>query len=50
MNDFVFNNYGVLTDGELDVVVQLMDPGNLSTGQVPAYDFTVSLAGRRESV
>ena len=50
MTDFVFYDYGVLTDGEIDIVVQLMDQGNLSTGQVPAYDFTVRLAGRRESV
>ncbi len=50
MTDFVFNNYGVLTDGEIDLIVQLMDPGNPVTGQVPAYEFTVKLAGRREPV
>ncbi len=50
MTDFVFNNYGVLTDGEIDLVVQLTEPGDPATGRVPAYDFAVMLAGGREPV
>ncbi len=50
MTDFVFNNYGVLTDGEIDLVVRLKEPGNPDTGRVPAYDFAVRLAGRMEAV
>jgi tagatose 1,6-diphosphate aldolase len=47
---FAFNNYGTFSDGEIDVVVQLMDPGNPGNDNVPAYDFGVRLAGQREPV
>ena len=46
MSDFEFNDYEKFFDGEIEVVVRGKQPGDLSRGYVPAYEFDVRLAGK----
>ena len=50
MSNFKFNDYGVLSDGEIEVVVRQKHPGNTLKGYVPAYEFDIRLPGRQEPV
>ena len=50
MSDFRFNDYGVLTDGEIEVVVSQKHPGDPQKGYVPAYWFDIRLPGNRARI
>ena len=46
MNDFRFNDYGVLTDGEIELVVSQKRPANPQKGYLPMYEFDIHLPGK----
>jgi predicted acetyltransferase len=50
MSDFRFNDYGVLTDGEIEVVVNQKRPANPQKGYLPAYEFDIRLPGKPGSI
>lgn len=45
LEEFVFNEYGIFTDGEIEAIVQSTNPGNEAFGFSPSYDFRIQLAG-----
>jgi predicted acetyltransferase len=50
MNDFKFNDYGVLSDGEIQLVVRNKHPVDRLRGYLPAYEFDIRLPGRNEPI
>ena len=50
MSGFRFNDYGTLTDGEVEVVVREKHPGDEGRGYVPAYWFDIRLPGSRARI
>jgi len=50
MKDFSFNDYGPLTDGEIELVVRGKRPGDFARGYAPAYWFDIRLSGSPEVV
>jgi len=50
MSDFDFNDYGVLSDGEIEVVVSEKRPANPAMGHVPAYVFDIRLQGNSKPI
>ena len=50
MSDFKFNDYEVLTDGEIEVVVRAKQPADRLKGYVPAYEFDIRLTGKVGSI
>ena len=50
MNVFKFNDYGVLSDGEIEVVVNEKRPANPALAYVPAYRFDIYLPGKSEVI
>ena len=46
MSEFRFNGYGVLTDGEIEVVVSQKRPANPQKGYLPVYEFDIHLPGK----
>ena len=50
MTDFKFNDYGVFSDGEIEVVVREKRPADGRKGYVPAYWFNILLAGNPEPI
>ncbi|MEX2683219.1 MAG: GNAT family N-acetyltransferase [Candidatus Sigynarchaeota archaeon] len=47
---FTFRKYPLLTDGEIDVVVEREARGNRLRGLVPAYHFKIMLHGKPEKI
>ena len=50
MSDFRFNDYGVLTDGEIELVVSQKRPANPQKGYLPVYEFAIHLPGKPEAI
>jgi tagatose 1,6-diphosphate aldolase len=46
MSDFRFNDYGVLTDGEIELVISQKRPANPQKGYLPKYEFDIHLSGK----
>ncbi len=50
MKKFSFNDYGVFTDGEIEVAVKEKIPADDKYGYVPGYEFTIRLPENHTSV
>jgi len=50
MSEFKFNNYGILTDGEIEVIITEKRPGVRWKPYTPAYYCDICLAGDTESI
>jgi tagatose 1,6-diphosphate aldolase len=50
MSEFRFNGYGVLTDGEIEVVVSQKRPANPQKGYLPVYEFDIHLPGKPKAI
>lgn len=48
--DFKFIDYGVLSDGEINVVVREKRPAPKKKGYVPAYEFDICLPGKPDPI
>ncbi len=50
MDEFQFREYGILTDGETDLIIEEKRPADPTRQLVPAYEFGIYLHGRDERV
>ncbi len=50
MSKFKLNDYEAFTDGEIEVVVREMNPGDDQSGLVAAYHFDVRLPGKSKPI
>ena len=50
MSDFEFNDYGVLSDGEIQLVVRNKHPADRLRGYLPVYQFDIRLPGHNDSI
>ena len=46
MEEFVFKDYGIFTNGEITVAVSQKNPGRVERGISPSYDFAIRLPGK----
>jgi tagatose 1,6-diphosphate aldolase len=50
MTDFKFNDYGVFSDGEIEVVIREKIPEIREKGYVPSYEFDIRLPRKHKSI
>ena len=50
MSDFEFNDYGVLSDGEIQLVVRTKHPVDKIRGYLPVYQFDILLPGKMDPI
>jgi len=50
MSDFKFNDYGVLSDGEIQLVVRNKHPADRLRGYLPVYEFGILLPGKADPI
>lgn len=50
MTHFKFNDYGVFTDGEIEVVIRRKNPADEHRGYAPEYWFDIFLPGNPEPI
>jgi predicted acetyltransferase len=50
MTEFKFNDYGVFSDGEIEVVIREKIPEYIEKGYVPSYEFDIRLPKKNKSI
>ncbi len=50
MTEFKFNDYGVFSDGEIEVAIREKIPEVIKKGYVPSYEFDIRLPGKNQSI